>query len=143
MYLLKRILGYTKNIMEYQAIITKEVGRIYGRDAIFLDSFHQEFNECIFKGEFNSNLVEVHFNQHFVPYTFHFLEVIYYQCCELDLYFEKTNSSFDLVHDSQLLAKLRSKSSSEKIKPDHQHYVLKTYDDVYNIIARNYKLVVA
>ena len=73
--------------MKYQAIKTEAVGVISGRDAIYLDEFKQIFDSkynCIFKGEFSSTLTEITSGKDFIPYTFSFSNVIYYQCCELD-----------------------------------------------------------
>lgn len=94
--------------MEYRAIKTKEIVIIYGRDAIYLDEFRQIFSTeycCIFKGEFSSSLTDINSDKHFIPYIFSFSDVIYNQCCELDLYInqKKLDSSFDLVCNSSLI----------------------------------------
>ncbi|OTQ74410.1 MULTISPECIES: hypothetical protein [unclassified Gilliamella] len=133
--------------MKYQAIKTEAVGVISGRDAIYLDEFKQIFDSkynCIFKGEFNSILTEITSGKDFIPYTFSFSDVIYYQCCELDLYIneKKLDSSFDLVCNSSLIQELKNGSISSKISEDHKHYVLQTYDYVFDIIAKDYKLVI-
>lgn len=67
--------------MEYRAIKTKEIGIIYGRDAIYLD-------------EFSSSLTGINSDKHFIPYIFSFSGVIYYQCCELDLYINEKKIRF-------------------------------------------------
>lgn len=133
--------------MKYQAIKTEAVGVISGRDAIYLDEFKQIFDSkynCIFKGEFNSILTEITSGKDFIPYTFSFSDVIYFQCCELDLYIneKKLDSSFDLVCNSSLIQELKNGSISSKISEDHKHYVLQTYDYVFDIIAKDYKLVI-
>lgn len=133
--------------MKYQAIKTEAVGVISGRDAIYLDEFKQIFDSkynCIFKGEFNSILTEITSGKDFIPYIFSFSGVIYYQCCELDLYIneKKLDSSFDLVCNSSLIQELKNGSISSKINEDHKHYVLQTYDYVFDIIAKDYKLVI-
>ena len=133
--------------MEYRAIKTKEIGIIYGRDAIYLDEFRQIFGTeycCIFKGEFSSSLTDINSDKHFIPYIFSFSDVIYYQCCELDLYIneKKLDSSFDLVCNSSLIQELKNGSISSKISEDHKHYVLQTYDYIFDIIAKDYKLVI-
>lgn len=133
--------------MEYQAIKTKEVGIINGRDAIFLDDFRQKFNSeciCVFKGKFNSKLIEINFEKEYIPYIFYFSHIIYYQCCELDTYINeaKMDSSFDLVHNSYLIEELKNGRKSSKIKENHRHYVLQTYDCVYDIIAKDYKPII-
>lgn len=133
--------------MKYQAIKTEAVGVISGRDAIYLDEFKQIFDSkynCIFKGEFNSILTEITSGKDFIPYTFSFSDVIYYQCCELDLYIneKKLDSSFDLVCNSSLIQELKNGSISSKISEDHKHYVLQTYDYVFDIIAKDYKIVI-
>ena len=133
--------------MDYKAIKTKEAGIISGRDAIYLDEFRQIFSSeycCIFTGEFSSSLTGINSQKYFIPYVFYFSGVIYYQCCELDLYVNEINldSSFDLVHNSCLIQNLKNGRISSKIDEDHKHYVLQTYDYVFDIIAKNYKLVI-
>ena len=133
--------------MKYQAIKTEAVGVISGRDAIYLYEFKQIFDSkynCIFKGEFNSILTEITSGKDFIPYTFSFSDVIYYQCCELDLYIneKKLDSSFDLVCNSSLIQELKNGSISSKISEDHKHYVLQAYDYFFDIIAKDYKLVI-
>ena len=133
--------------MKYQAIKTEAVGVISGRDAIYLYDFKQIFDSeynCIFKGEFNSILTEITSGKDFIPYTFSFSDVIYYQCCELDLYIneKKLDSSFDLVCNSSLIQELKNGSISSKISEDHKHYVLQAYDYFFDIIAKDYKLVI-
>ena len=133
--------------MKYQAIKTEAVGVISGRDAIYLDEFKQIFDSkynCIFKGEFSSSLTGINSDKHFIPYIFSFSDVIYYQCCELDLYIneKKLDSSFDLVCNSSLIQELKNGSISSKISEDHKHYVLQTYDYIFDIIAKDYKLVI-
>ena len=131
--------------MENQAIKTEAVGVISGGDAIYLDDFKQIFDSeynCIFKGEFNSTLTEITSGKDFIPYTFSFLDVIYYQCCELDLYVNenKMDSSFDFVDNSCLIQELTNRCTTYKIETDHKHYVLQTYDYIFDIVAKDYKL---
>lgn len=131
--------------MKYQAIKTEAVGIISGRNAIYLDEFKQIFDSeynCIFKGEFSSTLTEITSGKDFIPYTFSFSNVIYYQCCELDLYVNenKMDSSFDFIDNSCLIQELTNRWTTSKIKKDHKHYVLQTYDYVFDIVAKDYKL---
>lgn len=131
--------------MEYKAIKTREVGIINGRDAVFLDEFKQTFDNihnCIFKGTVNSKLIETKKGKDDISYILTFRNVIYYQCCEIDTYINevKMNSSFDLVENSNLMKELKNGRKSSKIKEEHKHYVLQTYDYVYDIIAIGYEL---
>lgn len=124
--------------MKNKAIITQEVGKIYGRDAIYLDLMQQNINtaELIFEGDFNSSLISVKFDCDFVPYKFIFKHVIYFQCCELESYTgSKTVSQFDVVENSDLLLRFNDLSTE-----NHKHFVLETYDWVYDILAVDYKL---
>lgn len=131
--------------MEYKAIKTQEVGFINGRDAIFLDEFKHIFNDttnCIFQGTFNSKKIEIRKEDDYTKYVLSFINVVYYQCCELDTYINevKMDSSFDLINNSDLIMSLKNGRKSSKVKNEHKHYVLATYDYVYDIIATEYKL---
>lgn len=131
--------------MKYIAIKTKEFGFISGRDAIFLDEFQQNYDKCIFKGEFNNRLIEIsQKNKEYIPYMIEFHDVIFYQCYKLDFYENepKMASSFDIVENSDIVQKLKTYRNSSKITGAHKHYVFQTYDYVYDIVAENYYLKV-
>ena len=50
------------------------------------------------------------------------------------------DSSFDFVDNSCLIQELTNRWTTSKIKKDHKHYVLQTYDYVFDIVAKDYKL---
>jgi len=126
--------------MKNTAIETKEVGKISGRDAIFLDLLQQDLGKLSFIGEFNSSLISKNkFDCKFIPYKLIFEDVIYFECCELDFSVCNYESSFDVVENSELLLRFK-KHDTNKITENHKHFVLQTYDYVYNILAVDYKL---
>jgi hypothetical protein len=59
---------------------------------------------------------------------------------ELGLRDYRGESSFDLVVDSEWLKEFREKGDSRKIQSDHKHYIVFTYDDVFDVINQSFEL---
>lgn len=59
---------------------------------------------------------------------------------ELDFEDFKGKSSFDEVKNSDWIAEMQRVDSASKVKSDHKHYFLKTYDDIFEMVSRNYEL---
>jgi hypothetical protein len=124
--------------------IHTEVGVLNGRDAIFLDSVEYKFGTLRLEGHFNANLASAYQGrEEDIPYILVFTGVMYYAAWELDLYPNDRDieSSFDKVENSPLLKTLKN-DGSEKMTDQHQHFVLSTYDDVYEIVALDYCLTI-
>ena len=121
--------------------INTEVGMIKGRDGIFLDKMEYTGSEIAFYGEFNENVFN-NFNGKDLEYKLTFRNIVFFKCYELDIYPREKllEYSFDLVNDSELLSKLKSRDNQNKIKENHEHYILGTYDYVFEIIATEYVL---
>lgn len=122
--------------------IETKLGIISGRDAIYLDEqkMIEEPYGMIFTGEINGNLCSNNTsNMEWLSYRLSFDCPIYFSCHELDLYDESAlNSSFDILVKSDLLASIINKDHRGKFKDDFKHFVLATYDYVYEIIARDF-----
>src|SRR5215510_5514636 len=100
-------------------------------------------SDIIFYGEFAENVFNK-FEKDYLKYKLTFKNVIYYKCYELDIYPNENllESSFNLVNDSELIKVLKEKNKQNKIKDGHKHYVLATYDDVFEIITTEYILII-
>lgn len=126
--------------MKTQAIETV-VGILYGRNAIYLDEVHQRFDPptpLFFKGALSTSCCqEYKGTSKFIDYSLLFENTKFFSCCELDYYkHEKSlSSSFDTVQDSNLLQMFSFGS-------EYKHYVLATYDLVYEIVAKKFTLSV-
>lgn len=130
---------------EKRTPIITEVGEIKGRDAIFLDRV-QVINEQTFEltGEFNSNLcskIKDEEKGKFKKYKITFKNVLSFKMIELDFYEnEKSNSSFDLIENSEQVAKMLTMDHSNKIKDSFQHFVFSTYDTIFEIVGMEFEL---
>lgn len=92
----------------------KKLGELYGRDCIFVDSVIQTDSTLKFKGEINGHLASKIKDDIWIPYELIFKQVIKYTSCELDTY--------------------------EADKNDYKHFVIYTYDFVFNVFAVDYEL---
>ncbi len=59
---------------------------------------------------------------------------------ELDFGDFMGKSSFDFVQNSKWIAEMRNLDSASKVKPQHKHYFLQTYDDIFEIVSFEYTL---
>ena len=127
--------------------ISTEIGTLFGRDAIYLDSvsLSDKSNTLELAGEFNCPLASkpppppVKWQ----AYRIQFCGVLALRVTELDTW-ESTQggrwpkTSFDEVTESAWLAQLRSPMS--KVTPGHRHFIFQTYDDVFEVICTSYRL---
>jgi len=117
--------------------IVTELGKLDGRDCIYLDSVKQCFspNRLTFSGEINGDLCENNpFGHRWLVYELSFYQIQAFECRELEICNWEIESSFDEIHDSKLLIELGLDEKSYK------HYILSTYDYVYSIVAKGYEL---
>ena len=142
--------------------IETELGTIVGRDAIYLKEvvFIHDGEYCIKATVLGFNCTKIAEDVDFAI-SLTFKGVFVWRAVELDVAEHVTNietdSSFDLVEHSELLANLRKWDQASKTgKIDrgydangkysdqvwHQHFVLSTYDTVFEIIAQSYDLVI-
>lgn len=118
--------------------IETSLGILKGRDCIYLDKVYKKDRSYLFEGEINGRLLN-NGKDGFIKYKLEFKNVISMFTCELDSYDAiNTNSvySFEIIEDSNYLKTIAANDELD-IK-SLKHYRLKTYDDVYDIIAEDY-----
>ena len=114
------------------------VGKLRGRNALYLDEVRQTFapSSLIFTGSLSAPQCSNYQGlERFPAYEALLEDYQYYACTSLDAYKHEKHlsSSFDLVTDSELI-------NSLKLPVNYNHYVLATYDFVYEIVAKNFAL---
>ena len=118
-------------------------GVIYGRDAIYLDDVHFDCEKKTIelRGELNSTLCSKYKDDEnsFIGYSLSFSGVLAFAMTELD-FKDYGNSSFDRVINSKRLNEMRRKDHSAKVKPNLEHYLVFTYDDVFDVVCETYEL---
>jgi hypothetical protein len=133
---------FRRKQVDNEPIIT-EVGIIRGRDAIYLDLMEQKDGEIILYGEINSSLIELKnkTKKEWLKYKLYFKNVLYYECCELDFYgnMPALRSSFDTINNSKLIETFEIKNN-RKINKNHKHFIISTYDYIYEIVSSEYNL---
>jgi hypothetical protein len=117
------------------------VGILRERDCIYLDSvdFSDGVSTLILRGELNRSLcsAEADAEAPFLSYTIRFDGVLAVRMVELDSWDWTAESSFDEVIESPWLSQLGG-----KITRDHRHFVVQTYDDVFDVACRACSVVV-
>lgn len=119
--------------MEKLIGIDTESGIIAGRDAIFLSSidFRNE-TEVTLTGEVNSDKG--------YAFKMNFKGIVFFSVVELD--FDEWNpwESLAVIENSEKLKRFRKADDSSKIKEAHQHYYIRSYDSVFEIISDRFTL---
>ena len=121
------------------------VGLIKCRDAIFLDDLKFDYakNSITLLGQLNGNLCSKNeTGQQYIDYSLTFTGLLGLQMIELDFSLYAGQSSFDMVENSKWLAHMHENDSASKVTAQHQHYLLMTYDDVFDVICASYDLKV-
>ena len=123
----------------------EKLGTLYGRDCIFADSVIQTDATLKFKGEINGTLASKINNEIWIPYELIFYKVIKYTSCELDTYEADKNEiqainkgSLLIVQGSDYLKNIPVRYDYNK--DDYKHFVICTYDFVFNVFATDYEL---
>jgi hypothetical protein len=122
--------------------IETEAGILSGRDAIHLDEVRIALypHAIELKGELNSTLCSKYADRNeWIKYSLKFLGVLAFKMTELELKDYLGKSSFDYVANSDWLNELREKDR-HKIKPTHKHYIVFTYDDVFDVICESFEI---
>lgn len=120
--------------------IETSLGILKGRDCIYLDKVYKNARSYIFEGEINGRLLN-NGKEGFIKYKLEFKNVVSIFTCELNTYDAINANSvygFEIVEDSKYL-KIIAANDELDIK-SLKHYRLKTYDDVFDIIAEEYVL---
>ena len=131
---------FIKKSKNAPAPIETSLGILKCRDCIYIDKVYKKDRSYLFEGEINGRLLN-NGKDSFIKYKLEFKNVISMFTCELDSYDAiNTNSvySFEIIEDSKYL-KIIAANDELDIK-SLKHYRLKTYDDVFDIIAEDYSL---
>jgi len=107
-------------------------GTLNGRDCIYLDSakFTDGFNTFVLLGDINGNLCGKKREGEEIPYKAIFKGVLALKMVELDSWDFKSESSFDEIVDSKWI-----KSLGGKVGKKHRHYLIQTYDEVFEVVC--------
>lgn len=126
--------------------IITELGKIWGRDAIYLDEMRQVGAQLVFTGEINGGLCGHNYlGDDFYKYKLTFSLVQAYSYRELDICDWEYTSSFSEIEDSDWVRELgldRNDKWEKQYGKGYCHFLLFTYDDVYSILAKRFELVV-
>ena len=121
------------------------LGILSGRDCIHIDRVVQDSSDGLeFKGEINGYLTEKIKEEKWIPFTLTFHRVIAFSSCELDTYLNMDtygnaiNSDLNTVENSKCLERLPIRADYDRL--ELKHYLLFTYDNVYNIIAASFDI---
>ena len=125
--------------------IITEVGIIIGRDAIYLDKVNF-INEQTFElvGGFTGSLCENLDDDVETAYSIIFNNVHLFKMMELDFDEYEYVSSFDLIENSKQLYKMITEDLERNIKKidnSYQHFIFRTYDTVFEIVGKDFKLI--
>jgi len=131
---------------KYQSINTQS-GILAGRDCIFLEeaNFIHSERKLILKGSINNYISDkTLLDARFSKYTLTFIGTLAVKMIELDSWEESigddifaVQSSFDEVFDSEWIEKLKL---GGKVNSTHHHYLVLTYDDVFEIVCDKYNM---
>ncbi|MFD1888561.1 hypothetical protein [Paenibacillus wenxiniae] len=131
---------------EIEAVNTP-LGHLYGRDAIYVDKLDYELNhrQVTLTGEFNGGLASESESDDFVKYTLCFEGVYYFKATELDLHGDhlptgKTDIKSDWLEYRQSPLLERAKQKGKRELKELRHFILFTYDDVFEIACQSYQL---
>ena len=119
--------------------IETALGRLDGRDCIYLDHFTFEdgTSTLVLDGSINGNLCATRQPGRFVPYSLRFRGVLAVKMVELDSCDWSSESSFDEVHDSEWIRSLGGKVTTAR-----RHFFVQTYDFVFDVACEGYEFEV-
>ncbi len=123
--------------MQIYKKIETEIGTFWGRDCIFLHkiTFENGTNNLILDGEIDGNLCNPERLGGDVLYRLRFEGILALSMIELDSWDCECESSFDEILDSEWIRALGGKVSEK-----HRHFLLQTYDDVFEVVCETYTL---
>ncbi len=136
--------------MGSRTIVQTAIGTLWGRDCIFLDRLSMpDTSTLVLKGTINTGIVrqfvppEQMPTSEELPYVLRFNGVLATHILELDTWQSQHDSednafmgsSFEELVDSRWLSSLAG-----KVTPNHRHFAVLTYDDVIDVICRDYTL---
>lgn len=116
--------------------IATALGTPKGRDSIYLGDIEQTVcpRQITFKGNIEGLLATAS-----VPFTLRFFGLLELHAIELDFSDAEHPSSFVEVMESPRVAELKARDHSSKVH-DHRHFILATYDEVFELVSAGYEL---
>lgn len=125
--------------MPHNIPIETALGRLDGRDCIYLDHFAFEdgTGTLALDGSINGNLCSTRQPGRFVPYKLRFHGVLAVKMVELDSCDWDFESSFDEVRDSEWI-----RSLGGKVTAPQRHFFVQTYDYVFDVVCEGYEFEV-
>jgi hypothetical protein len=125
-----------QTLMEQMIPVETEVGVLRGRDCLFLDRVELPTGTrtVVLHGEINGSLCSQPADA-WVEYRLEFRGVLALRMIELDSWRRALASSFFEVQDSTWVRALGGKVESR-----HRHFVVQTYDDVFELVCETYAL---
>ena len=125
------------NTMSQAQPVESEIGVLRGRDCIYLDSveLREGTNVLVLRGEINGDLCSRQRPGELIPYRLTFRGVLAIRLVELDSWCFDCASSFDECVSSPWIRELGG-----KVTQAHRHFVVQTYDDVFDVVCETFEL---
>ena len=122
--------------MQHHISVETPLGILRGRDCIFLNkiAFENGTNTLVLNGEITGSLCNPE-NDKDIPYRLSFSGLLALKMIELDSWDYVGESCFDEVIESDWMHSLGG-----KVTPKHHHFLLQTYDDVFEVVCEKYDL---
>ena len=121
--------------------IETPLGELRGRDAIYLDEVSIGEGVLTLRGELNGRLLSQP-RESYVGYALTFNGLIAFSMTTLEASAEFGASSFDEVLHSGWLRNIRNNVEPDVLSCDGlRHFFIRTYDDVFSVICREYELL--
>lgn len=119
--------------------IATALGIPKGRDSIYLGTIEHTVcpREITFSGNIEGLLAEAS-----VPFLLRFHGLLELHALELDFTDFGLPASFVEVVESERVAAMKARDHSAKVH-DHRHFILATYDEVFEVICQGYELALA
>jgi hypothetical protein len=128
--------------MEHRVAVDTIVGVIRGRSAIYLDEIQfSKLGSVTLKGHLSGRCCSRPINAaDWIPYRLTFRPQIWMQT-SIDLHEEDGYaSSVDEVVESRWIEEIRSRRAGHYVTPAYKHYVVSTYDDIFDFVAEGFTL---
>ena len=125
-----------------EPIIIEELGKIFGRDAIYLDAIEfLNIRTVKLRGDINGALCENITRHRWIAYELTFHDLLEFSLVKID-FFQDTGytSSFERIIESEKIKRYSMSSQGHKVKKAHEQYLFHTYDDVIAVIASGFEI---
>ncbi len=121
--------------------IETRLGVICGRDSIYLDEVTYDYahRKVRLSGEINGALCSSSNDDSIIKYKLEFLGIYVFKLAELDLWCELTDIDFCITSFGEIKNSALSAQASKVEGANLKHYLIQTYDDVFEIVCKEYK----